>query len=113
MKKFELSTFDKQYAEIDKNVQFCSNCVVSNQRPRTKFNEEGICYPCVWSYEKDFVINWNNRESELINLLDKYRKNNGEFDVVVPGSGGKDSFFVAHQLKEKYGMNPLLHMGTF
>ena len=50
------------HAEIDKNVQFCSNCVVSNQRP-TKFNEEGICYPCVWSYEKDFVINWNNRES--------------------------------------------------
>ena len=37
-------------------------------------------------------------EKVLINLLDKYRKNNGEFDVVVPGS--MRQFFVAHQLKE-------------
>jgi N-acetyl sugar amidotransferase len=27
--------------------------------------------------------------------------------VIVPSSGGKDSFFVAHNLKYKYGMNPL------
>jgi N-acetyl sugar amidotransferase len=40
-------------------------------------------------------------------LCDKYRKKNGEYDVVVPCSGGKDGSFVAHQLKNKYGMNPL------
>ena len=107
MNKFQLSTFDKQYDEIDKEVKFCKNCVVSNQRPRTKFNSDGICFPCIWSYEKDFVIDWSLREKELIELLEKQKKNNGEFDVVVPGSGGKDSFYVAHQLKEKYGMNPL------
>jgi hypothetical protein len=27
--------------------------------------------------------------------------------VIVPCSGGKDGSFVAHQLKYKYGMNPL------
>ena len=32
---------------------------------------------------------------------------NGNYDVVVPGSGGKDSFYVAHKLKYEYGMNPL------
>ncbi len=107
MKKFELATFDKQYEDISSDVVFCKNCVVSNQRPRTTFDENGICAPCTWSYEKDFVIDWEIREKELKDLLDKHRKTNGEFDVVVPGSGGKDSFFVAHQLKEKYGMNPL------
>ena len=46
-------------------------------------------------------------EKELIKLLDKFRKNNGEWDVVVPCSGGKDSIYVAHMLKFKYNMNPL------
>ena len=46
-------------------------------------------------------------KKELLKLLDKYRKNDGSYDVVVPGSGGKDSSFTAHILKYKYGMNPL------
>ena len=29
------------------------------------------------------------------------------YDVIVPGSGGKDSAYTAHILKYKYGMNPL------
>ena len=32
---------------------------------------------------------------------------NGDFDVIVPSSGGKDSAYIAHELKHKYGMNPL------
>jgi N-acetyl sugar amidotransferase len=40
-------------------------------------------------------------------LCNRYRKGNGEYDVIVPCSGGKDGGFVAHQLKYKYGMNPL------
>ncbi len=47
------------------------------------------------------------REQELIRLCDKHRRTNGEYDVIVPCSGGKDGGFVAHQLKYKYGMNPL------
>ena len=45
------------------------------------------------------------REKQLIKLCDKYRKKG--YDCIVPGSGGKDSAFAAHQLKYKYGMNPL------
>jgi N-acetyl sugar amidotransferase len=41
-------------------------------------------------------------------LLERYRKGDGEPDVVVPCSGGKDSSFVAHVLKHRYGMTPLL-----
>ena len=31
MNKFQLSTFDKQYDEIDKEVKFCKNCVVPDK----------------------------------------------------------------------------------
>jgi len=98
---------DKQMVELPKNIVFCKNCVVSNQRPRTDFNDEGICSACQWSFEKDHLINWDDRQNELEELCNKFRSKDGSYDVVVPGSGGKDSGFVAHQLKHRYGMNPL------
>ena len=49
----------------------------------------------------------SKRGRELVVLLDKYRSNDGSYDCLVPGSGGKDSAYQAHVLKYKYGMNPL------
>lgn len=98
---------DNQFNELPQSICFCKSCVVSNQRPRTRFNEQGICAPCQWAYEKDHVIDWDARHKELEALCDKYRSKDGSWDVVVPGSGGKDSAFVAHQLKHRYGMHPL------
>ena len=65
-----------------------------------------IIISCTHSQKKQNT-DWEKREQELITLLDKYRKNDGSWDVVVPASGGKDSIFVAHTLKYKYNMNPL------
>ena len=39
---------------------------------------------------------------ELMDLLDRHRSKDGSYDVIVPGSGGKDSTYVAHQLKHQY-----------
>ena len=91
----------------DKKVVFCKKCVLSNQRPRTMFNEEGICAPCLYAEFKKTGIDWDKREKELENLCGKHRSKDGSWDVVVPGSGGKDSAYVSLMLKEKYGMNPL------
>jgi N-acetyl sugar amidotransferase len=98
---------DTQYDELPAEVRFCRNCVVSNQRPRTVFNSESVCSACQWANEKDHDVDWEERARELADLCDKYRSGNGSFDVVVPGSGGKDSAFVAHQLKYRFGMHPL------
>lgn len=100
-------TIDKQYNSLPKKVIFCKNCVVSSQRPRTKFDKNGICSACNWAREKNSSVDWEKREKELQALCDLYRSNNGDYDVIVPGSGGKDSAYVAHQLKYKYKMNPL------
>lgn len=97
---------EKQLNKLPKEVKFCKKCVVSNQRPRISFDENGICSACNWFEEKK-KIDWNLREKEFIELLKKYRKNNGEYDCIVPGSGGKDSGMIAHILKYKYNMNPL------
>lgn len=100
-------TLDKQLPLLPKDIVFCRNCVVSNQRPRTRFTDEGICSACQWSFEKDHEVDWVQRREELEDLCNRHRSPDGNYDVVVPGSGGKDSGFVAHQLKERYGMHPL------
>lgn len=108
------------YYGLPKDVKFCKRCVISNQRPSSTvefknanlkeaihFDEEGICSACryhEWKYGK---IDWEARERELLALLDKHRSKDGSYDVVVPGSGGKDSIYVSHALKYKYGMHPL------
>jgi N-acetyl sugar amidotransferase len=109
------------YYGLPNEVKFCKKCVMSNQRPtsaiefkHTKdskkttlhFDEMGICDACRNAEVKD-QINWQKREEELLQLLDKHRSKDGSYDCLVPGSGGKDSAYQAHVLKYKYGMNPL------
>ena len=79
---------------------------MSNQRPRITFSEEGTCSACEFSLRKK-EIDWVQREAELVALCNKFRSKSGDYDVIVPCSGGKDGSFVAHQLKNKFGMNPL------
>lgn len=90
-----------------KEVKFCVKCVVSNQRPRIVFDDEGVCSACKFAHEKRHVIDWEEREGQLLELLDEHRRTDGLWDVIVPCSGGKDASYVAHQLKHKYGMHPL------
>jgi len=103
-------------------VKFCNKCVISNQRPSSSvefkstsktqkqtiaFDEYGICSACRYAEQKDRLIDWEQREARLVDLCNKYRSKNGGYDVVVPGSGGKDSAYTSHILKYKYNMNPL------
>ncbi len=102
-----IKILDRQLLDLPKEVTFCRKCVVSNQRPRIVFDDEGVCGPCRFAEYKRTGIPWAAREKSLAELLDKHRSKDGSYDVVVPSSGGKDSGFVAHQLKERWGMNPL------
>ena len=115
-----LTASDARYG-LPLEVTFCRRCVMSNQRPSSSiefkhtkdrkvralhFDEEGVCDACRVAEHKE-QIHWAAREQELLRLLERHRKSNGEYDCVVPGSGGKDSCLAAHVLKYKYGMHPL------
>jgi N-acetyl sugar amidotransferase len=112
----------KAYYGLQNVVKFCKKCVISNQRPGSSiefknekgenkkvinFNKDGVCSACVYHNEKEMGIDWEDRDRKLRNLLDRFRSDDGSYDIIVPGSGGKDSAFTAHILKYKYGMNPL------
>ena len=106
---------------LPEKVIFCKKSLISNQAPQSTqefkhtikskkstlfIDKNRISDP--WKYSRmKKKINYKHREKQLLELLDKHR-GKGEFDCVVPGSGGKDSCYAAHILKHKYGMNPLL-----
>ena len=96
----------KRY-NLPREIVFCKKCTMSNQRPRITFNKKGICSACQFSEFKKKKINWKIREEHLLRMLDKFRSKTNKNDIIVPCSGGKDGSYVAHQLKFKYGMNPL------
>lgn len=92
---------------LPSEVRFCRKCTVSNQRPRITFDADGVCSACRFAEKKANEIDWAAREQELRRLCDRFRRDDGSYDVIVPCSGGKDGSFVAHQLKYVYGMHPL------
>lgn len=87
-------------------IFWCNNCLNMSTRPRITFDSRNWCNACQWMEEKT-TMDWRLREKELIQLLDKHRSTAGDFDCIVPVSGGKDGSYVAYNLKHKYGMNPL------
>jgi len=107
---------------LPKQIAFCTRCAVSNQRPNSavefkhtiqsqkatiRFDEDGVCDACRVAEQKHNEIDWAERERGLRDLCDRFRSKSGAYDCLVPGSGGKDSFYAAHVLKYKYGMHPL------
>ena len=97
----------KSLYNLPKEIKFCTKCVISNQRPRITFDDNGVCSACNFAEFKKNKIDWDKRLIELKKLCDVHRKNDGSYDVIVPCSGGKDGSYVAHQLKYEFGMNPL------
>jgi len=124
----DLKAYSKDLTEpkakfgLPKEVKFCKKCVISNQRPNSaieyahtkdtikktiNIDKNGICDACRYADEKKGSINWDDRERELRELCDRHRSKDGSYDCIVPGSGGKDSFYSSYVLKYKYGMHPL------
>jgi len=122
LSRFEGNGSGEALYGLPKDVLFCKQCVITNQRPNSAvefqnvpgskkttiaFDAEGVCDACRFAEKKATEIDWVQREGELQELCDRNRKNDGSYDCIVPGSGGKDSFYASHILKTKYGMHPL------
>lgn len=106
---------------LPQDICFCARCGYSNQKPNSEkeykhnintkkptvvFDQDGVCAACRVADTKK-AVDWAEREKMLRDLCDRYRRNDGHYDCLLPGSGGKDSFYAAHKLKYEYGMNPL------
>jgi N-acetyl sugar amidotransferase len=107
---------------LEETVIHCRQCLMTNQKPHSvnetknkagsgkhgmHIHGDGLCDACHYSRQKEHAIDWAGREQRLLRMLGKFRRDDGRYDCVVSGSGGKDSVMVAHVLKFRYGMHPL------
>ena len=90
-------------------MKFCIKCVMPDTRPGITFDHEGICSACN-AYSARANVDYALRYKELETLCNRYRGMNGKgkYDCMIAVSGGKDSHFQTHIMKEVMGMNPLL-----
>ena len=88
-------------------MRYCKRCVMPDTRPGIRFDGEGVCQACRAEEKKD-KTDWNARFEELKKLCDRLRSKGNSYDCIIAISGGKDSHFQTHVMKELMGMNPLL-----
>ena len=75
----------KAFYGLPKNVQFCRECVMSNQKPNSCYEfehtihskkktiviqEDGVCDACHACHNKEGKIDWADRERQLRELCD-------------------------------------------
>jgi glutamine---fructose-6-phosphate transaminase (isomerizing) len=85
-----------------KLMKRCTKCLLPETMPFIAYDAEGVCNYC-----HDYKP-WKKRpESELRERLDKVRSKDGSPDCIVAFSGGRDSSYGLHLLKQEYGMTPL------
>ena len=92
-------------------MRYCKRCLQPDTRPGIKFDNNGVCYACLYEDSK-VTIDWVSREQELQAIADNAKKErvkrHNNYDCVIGVSGGKDSTFQAVYAKEKLGLKPLL-----
>lgn len=92
-------------------LRYCARCVMPDTKPDLFLDEHGVCNACR-SYERRKEVDWDARKQELLRLLERYRRpDGGNWDCIVPVSGGKDSTYQVVRMLQ-LGLNPLCVTST-
>jgi len=94
---------------VTTDLRSCDRCLYSTVHPLgLELDADGICSGCRVHEEKD-ALDWSERWHALELLVEPYRVPSGRtYDCIVPVTGGYDSYFIVHVVKERLGLNPLL-----
>ncbi|MBT7952332.1 MAG: glucosamine 6-phosphate synthetase [Gammaproteobacteria bacterium] len=86
------------------NVRRCTRCILPETMPYIRFDAQGICNYC-HTYKPR---NKPRPTAELFELVDKYRRINGD-DCIIPFSGGRDSCYGLHLVLKELRMKPITY----
>ncbi len=91
-------------------MKYCNKCLYPIVSANLILDDDGVCSSCQLQEEFDELTPefWKKREEKFQELVDWAKsKSTGNYDCIVPVSGGKDSYYQVHQVI-KYGLKPLL-----
>lgn len=82
----------------------CTKCVLPETVPFIKFDKNGVCNYCR-NHRPIKVLGKN----KLMDVVERYRNMSGKPDCLVTFSGGRDSSFGVHYIKNVLKMNPVTY----
>lgn len=84
------------------NLKRCKKCLLPETFPFIVFDSSGTCNYC-----NNYIPKNQEKPASLLNeIIEPYRKNN-EPDCIIPFSGGRDSSYIVHYVKNELGLNPI------
>ncbi len=87
-----------------KLLRRCKKCILPETFPFISFDREGVCSIC-----NAHIPSTQKNMEELRNQLAHYTNQQGKPDCLVGLSGGRDSCFGLHVVKNVLGMNPIAY----
>lgn len=102
---FEKKKLLEYNADKISKLKRCTKCILPETFPFIKFDDKGVCNYC------NNYVKRNQPKSieELKKLVEPYRSKDGSLDCLVPFSGGRDSTYVLHFVKNVLELNPLAY----
>lgn len=88
-------------------MQYCKNCFLPETYETFMFDEEGVCNVCRQHEKKHGQVDWDMRAAEFEKVISKFR-GTGEYDCIVPFSGGKDSTYILYRIIKHHNLKPLV-----
>ena len=93
-------------------MKYCKKCGLPENYKKIEFDENGVCNYCkFYESHKDMLNNYELLEEKFVEQLEiakqKASQTGSEYDCLIGFSGGKDSTYVAYQLKKHYNMRVL------
>lgn len=98
-----------KYSTRPPKMRYCSKCVYpKSSAVPLAFDENGLCSGCKSASER-VLVDWDRKKRQFERILEEYKNKDGSnYDCIIPVSGGKDSYYQVHLIKNVYGLNPLL-----
>lgn len=85
----------------------CTRCALPETHETITFDSFGVCNVCRQIEFKQGQVDWEQRQTELVELIERYRGKHA-YDCIVPFSGGKDSTFTLWYLVTQHRLKPLV-----
>ncbi|MCX7920843.1 MAG: amino acid adenylation domain-containing protein [Clostridia bacterium] len=90
-------------------IKRCTKCTLPETFPNIQFDSNGVCNYCT-KYDEAAIKKARYKiesESELIKNLQKFKRKDSRYDVLIPLSGGVDSSVTLIRIVEKFNLRVL------
>lgn len=84
----------------------CTKCLLPETHETIRFDANGVCSVCL-NFDQKNKVDWASKREQLEEILSKHR-GKGDYDCIIPFSGGKDSVFTLLYAVKNLNLRPLV-----